>query len=146
MIRKVSISEIGVMVEAAQMFFDEGNIPGGFKPEVFHRTIEGMMTSGNGVVFGLFGPDGGFQGALAAVKYSDMFNGDRLAVEIAWYVMPQFRGRGIALLTAFEDWARAEKCARMQMIHLQALQPEKLKAFYEHVGYRHFESGYLKIL
>jgi GNAT superfamily N-acetyltransferase len=146
MIRKLQSTEVPVMVEAAKMFFDEGKLPGGLKPEVFVATWQRLISIGTGVVFGMFGQDGAFHGALGAVHYPDPFNGHKCAIEQYWFVMPQFRGRGGLLLREFENWAKAEGCKRIGMIHLQRLQPTELRNFYERLGYEHIESAYIKDL
>lgn len=146
MIRHLKISEVGIMVENAQRFFDEGKMPGGLRPEVFTKNWVDYISSGRGVVFGMFGPDGKFHGALGALFYNDPFNGDAVATEQFWYIAPEFRGRGVLLLDAFCGYASGRGCKRVMMIHLEALQPEALKALYERRGFSHVETSYVKEL
>lgn len=147
MIRQLQSNEVDRMVPAGKLFFEEGKLPGGLDPEVFTATWRNLITSGVGVVFALFGPDGeALHGALGAVKFPDPFNGDLTAIENFWFLMPQFRGRGGLLLREFERWSRAQGCKRISMIHLQRLQPVELKGFYERLGYEHIESCYMKDL
>ena len=146
MIRQLKSNELPVIMEGAKLFAEASGLPGGFKPEVFTATWVGLLSSGLGVVFAMFGPDGKIHGALGAVKFPDPFNGDTIAVENYWFVIPEFRGRGALLLKEFERWSRAEGCKRISMVHLQKLQPEELKEFYTRLGYEHIESAYVKSL
>lgn len=146
MIRVIQPNEVPLMVSAAKMFAEEGKLPGGLKADIFVSNWHRLITSGIGIVFGMFGTDGALHGALGAVRYPDPFNGDQCAVENFWFIVPQHRGRGGLLLREFERWATSQGCKRISMVHLQLLQPEELKGFYERMGYRHIESAYLKEL
>ena len=145
MIRKLTVDEVPLMVRAGHLFFEEGKLPGGLNPDVFVATWKKLISTGVGVVFVLIG-ESGPQGFLGAVTYPDLFNGDKVAVENYWFVLPEFRGRGILLLNEFERWAKAEGCKRVSMVHLQRLQPDRLKELYESRGYQHIESAYVKSL
>jgi len=146
MIHQLKSQEVPLLLAGGEMFASAGGLPGGFKPDVFEATWRGLIDAGIGVVFALFGEDGKIHGALGAIKCPDPFNGDMVAMENYWFVIPEFRGRGALLLREYEKWARAEGCKRISMVHLQKLQPAELKDFYTRLGYEHIESAYIKSL
>lgn len=146
MIRPLHSCEVPLMYTAALSFAAEGAIPGGLKVPVFDATWRGLIDSEIGVVLAMFSRHDKLQGAIGAVKYPDPFNGDLCAVENFWFMLPEFRSRGGLLFRAFERWAREQGCKRVSMIHLQKLQPERLKEFYLSHEYDHIESAYVKTL
>ena len=146
MIRELTVDEIPLCVEGGKSFFDEGKLPGGFKPEIFIACWQRLIRNGIGVILGLFNESGEIQGALGAVIYPDMNNGDITAVENFWYMLPQCRGQGLKLLKEYEKWARRRGAKRLAMIHLLNLQPEKLGALYQRLGFEPIETNYIKVL
>jgi len=85
-------------------------------------------------------------GAIGGIKYSDPNDGVLTAIEMFWYVHPEYRGSGIKLFRMFELWAETENCKRCIMVHLADLMPDKVKRIYESMGYELLESHYIKEL
>ena len=146
MIRPLTVAELPLCLEGGKSFFDEGKMPGGFKPEVFLTNWRRLLVTSQGVVLGMFRADGAIMGALGGLLAPDLNNGDLLAVECFFYMIPSERGSGVRLLYAYEDWARSQGCIRAAMVHLQHLQPERLGQLYERLGYRKIEVCYVKEL
>lgn len=146
MIRFLTAYELPLCLEGGKAFFDEGQLPGGFKPDQFLRRWTDLVKSGVACVLGLFGDDGQINGALAFMLHPDIFNGDPVATESFWYMLPNHRGAGMQLLARFEQEARRLGCKRIHMIHLHRLQPEILGKLYARHGFEAIETNYVKVL
>lgn len=145
MIRELKSFELSLIAEGGEAFSNEAKNPGGFNIDAFSKFWSNLIDDRCGVIIGSF--DGSvITGALGAVMCPDMFNGDLMAVEAFWYVLKKYRGHGIRLLFAFEDWAKNNKAARVAMIHLEHLHPVELRKLYEKLGYRLIETHYVKDL
>lgn len=145
MIKRLESSDLPLLMDGASQFFAEGKLPGRFDPVYFISRWADVLSKGGGVIIGMFGPDG-IQGAIGGYLYKDINNGDYQAIEGFWYVIEKYRGRGVILLRAFEDWAREVGAKRVAMIHLLHLHPDKLKDLYERLGYHAVEISYIKEL
>ncbi len=148
MLRKLTSSELPLCFEGGNKFFEEGSLPGGFKPEVFSAKVGHLIDSGIGVVIGTFGDDGVIHGAIGGIHYADIYNGDTVATEMFWFMLPSYRGgmEAMRLLRAFELWAREKGCKRCGMVHLHRLQPAELSRLYERAGYSAIETAFTKEL
>ena len=49
-------------------------------------------------------------------------------------------------LQRLEQWAKEKGCAEIRMGHLSDLNPEKVRRFYQRMGYRQVETNYAKRL
>lgn len=84
------------------------------------------------------------QGILMAAAYEHPFGAGRIAKETVWFVTPQARGRGaIAMLDAYEIWARSVGCVSVGMASLVTNDVSKL---YERRGYSAVETHFMKPL
>lgn len=82
------------------------------------------------------------QGMLAATTNEFLFNRERIASEMAWWVEPAYRGRGGTLLkAAFEHWARHMGCSLASMSSLDTPAVRKVLA---RSGYRKTEDTFVK--
>lgn len=143
MIRLLHPDEVKLCVEGGKSFFNEGKMPGGFVPSAFIHSWSKLIESGVGAIHASFDGDT-ITGGIAAILCPNMFNGKTMAVECLWYVLPEYRGQGLKLFFAFEEWAKRHGATMLSMIHLHALQPEKLKKLYERMGYHAVETNYIK--
>ena len=112
--------------------------------EVYRKLIE----SGDGVELIAEDDDGNIMGAIAGIKAPDMHSGIMQAIETFWFVHPAYRksGVGVALLEAFEAWAKEEGCKRVGMTYLVDSHPESLRKLYEYKGYKLVEQHFMKRL
>lgn len=88
-------------------------------------------------------------GFLAAAVSSFFSAPIKIAAELAWYVHPDHRGRGAALLDEFEAWARERGCAACGLGMNEFPDPrrsEALARLYRRNGYDPFERAFLKKL
>lgn len=82
-------------------------------------------------------------GAIGGAREPHPFNVHSWkATELFWWS----EGRdGLRLLAAFEEWA-AEKCQMVEMMALEAVDPERTGKLYERRGYAPVERGFVKVL
>lgn len=150
-IERLKPENLHLCLDGGRAFFEEGKLPGSFVPEEFIARIGALIEDGRGIVLASFDVGGDkrtITGALAGVLAPSLFSGKLMAVEILWYVLPEYRGRSDALrlFSAFEDWAVEMKAEMISFIHLIALAPEKLEKLYRRRGYTPVEVNYLKVL
>lgn len=110
----------------------------------YQDTWRGFLQSGQGCIFLLVNDDGQVAGGIGGIKRQELLSGDWMAVELFWYVRPEFR-RGmwpIKLLRAFEQWAVASQCKHISMIAMRNSMPEKMEDFYLRYGYEVIETVY----
>lgn len=86
-------------------------------------------------------------GMLVGAAREPVFTKSRVAMELGWWIEPEFRKHRASLLiySAYEDWAARIGCSHVQGAYLPGVSPE-LDAFYKKRGYRQVESSYLKTL
>jgi GNAT superfamily N-acetyltransferase len=70
------------------------------------------------------------------------------AAELAWYVLPEFRNRGIALKLKerFESWARLNGAKLVIMAAMHNDSFDQVKSMYEKSGYTQAEVAFFKEL
>lgn len=74
-----------------------------------------------------------------------VFRLSRIATEIFWYVVPEFRGEySQKLIEAYEEWGRVVGCKYAQLVHFHST--PKLGKVYEARGYKPLEVAYMKEL
>lgn len=89
--------------------------------------------------------DGEAQGVLLAMAFQHRFGPVWLACETVWWIDPAHRGRSaIAMLDAYEAWAKAKGCAFAGMAGMGE-DPDVAKLYLRR-GYRAAEKHFLKAL
>ncbi|HWJ89100.1 MAG TPA: GNAT family N-acetyltransferase [Pelagibacterium sp.] len=85
------------------------------------------------------------KGVLLASAQDHPFGGAKYAMETAWWIAPDARGRSaMAMLAAYEEWARDRGCAFCQMAALVSF-PQAAR-LYERRGYSPVETHFMKPL
>ncbi len=103
------------------------------------------INRGSGVIFLLCDDaTGEIHGGLGAICGPSMISEEKMAVETFWYVAPEYRGQGVRLMAAFEEWAKRQGCQKVAMVHLADSHPESLGAFYLRRGYKLIETHYVR--
>lgn len=76
---------------------------------------------------------GGMLGAAANMLFSET----KMAMELALYVQPQFRGgrTGILLVKAFEKWAKEQNCGLMTVGVSAGITDNRAIEFYKRLGF-----------
>jgi GNAT superfamily N-acetyltransferase len=87
-------------------------------------------------------------GLIAGQISESIFNDDKIASELIWWVDEKHRNSriGLELFNAFEYWAKRSGCKHIQMVHLQTDKADRIHRLYSKRGYRVAESAYLKEL
>lgn len=150
MIQAITLDTLKVLADAnmiGESFFKECGLPGKFKYVAFLHNWTLFLEKNIGAMWA-FLKDGKPVGLLGGILAPDMNDGELLAVETFWYVMPEHRNsmESIKLLMVFELWARDVGAKRIMMAHLLSSMPEKLASYYEKRGYRPLEINYVKEL
>lgn len=108
---------------------------------------ERELSSKKGIIY-LLEHEGVIVGGIGGIASPDLLTGKLSAVELFWYVKPDYR-KGlwpIRLLKCFEEWAKLKGCATISMILMEASQPAEMRHFYERAGYSLLETQYRKNL
>lgn len=88
--------------------------------------------------------EGVAQGVLMAAAFEHPFGAGRWAKETVWFVAEAHRGRGaIAMLDAYEAWAKARGCIAVGMASLAS---NDVSALYQRRGYAPAEMHFLKFI
>ena len=142
-VTEVSVERLEELFPLAEIFWKEGQLPGKFDPVVWANTWKKFIGSEIGVIFGIE-KDHRLVGALGVLSYDDPNDGVLMATEMFWFIHPNHRGCGVALLDHFEEWALERGCKRVIMVHLEKVMPKVMDRFYRLRGYRPIETHYLK--
>lgn len=84
-------------------------------------------------------------GAIAAITHENIFSRKTWALEMMWYVYPEYRNprRVLRMLAAYEYWARMKGC---EAASLACLDTKDLTKLYERQGYVKKEMSFFKEL
>ena len=126
-------------------FFSECQLPGSFKIEAFLHNWRMLLKNNMGAMWKLVN-DGKMVGAMGGLLAPDMNDGEIVATEAFWYVMPEFRHStgGLKMLVYFEKWAKEMGAKRIVMGHLLTNLPNALPEYYKRRGYSPTEIFYVK--
>jgi len=135
------------VVKLIHNFHDEavGEYVGEFDPEAVIKTIVGLKENNAQNAFLMIVGES-CEGIIAGLESHCMVNGRKMYQELIWYVNEPFRSRGVKLLKIVEERLKLNGFSIMIMAVLENSKTEKLKAFYEKVGYRKMETHYVREL
>lgn len=88
--------------------------------------------------------DGDIVGAIVAVVTEMYMSHTTIASELAWFVSKAYRGKpsSLKLVFAYEDWAKSKRAQYIGMGDIQGI--SNLEKLYTRLGYKKFESVYMK--
>ncbi len=148
MIRVATFDDLPALVALSRLYheeahdwlpFDEAYVRENFRTRCID-TVEGMCW--------LLDHDGQAAGYLAAAVTQFFAAPVKVAVELAWFVKPEARGRGVDLIPDFENWAQWKGCAGCSL-SMNEFPDERRNAsmarLYSGRGYKPYERGYLKL-
>ncbi len=144
MIRQVSSSELGGLLNLAEEFHASSRFINAFEGDKFIAIWGHLMTCG-GVIFADY-RDGFPVGMLGGFLHRDAYSEKFIAEEMFWFVARGARGAGVGLYRTFEAWAKENGASDIHMVHLLDSMPAKLARFYIGQGYEAMETRYLKRL
>lgn len=91
--------------------------------------------------------NGEVEGFAAGLSGPLLGNADTIQVlELAYWINPGARGRGIALLRAFEKAARSAGAHYLNMVAMESSHPEIAERIYQRLGFEKAETIYTKKL
>jgi len=111
-------------------------------PEAVAAVYTHLVDDASGGVF-VAETEAGVVGLLALARTTSLFSGQRLAVEVAWWVEPEARGCGQALLKAGERWAVESGADQIQMVAPACADGQRVGRLYARRGYAPLETHYL---
>ena len=145
MMRKASISDLGVCLEMGRQFHEEAVLPEiPFDGADMSKSLTSLIDGDNSCLF-VAEVGGKVVGMVGAVKYPHYTNSScHVAQELFWWVRPEFRGglTGVRLLMTVEQWAIETGCKSIVMICLPIDGPAE--SIYLRAGYRALERSYIK--
>lgn len=90
---------------------------------------------------------GTIKGTLLGLVHPALFNKEILQFqEIMLYVLPKYRTEGIGreLMRGLDNIAKENGINQLSMVAPMGVKPEKLDKFYNRLGYKKFETTYIK--
>lgn len=143
--REATVEDLPHMSRVAQVFYASSEHLIKFELNKFCELWTSLLASGTGIIYALFVGDD-IVGVLGGIKHRDPYNSDTVASEMFWFVLPQYRGSGLNLLNAFEQWAKHHGCVSIKMAYLVDSMPEKVRIIYKRRKYKEAEHIYIKYL
>lgn len=138
MIRAAALSDIPELLKLGERFAAQARLDDhvGYDPNSMALTFSAMIERDEFCLFI------GRQGAIGGMVAPHPFNhSTKIADELFWW---SERREGLRLLRAYEEWA-ASHGAVIRMTALEAIEPERMKRFYERRGYRPLERAYVRV-
>lgn len=137
----INKEDLDYVIEAAGRFYAEA----GFEyPDNVREYFEDLNE--NPIIFTIVERGKGFIVGFIAPSFLEPTK--KLCQELAWYVEPQHRGTSVAikLMKKYEAYAREQRCDQVTMVCLDNLNPVKVGAIYQKLGYNVAEHHFKKEL
>lgn len=133
------------VVQLVQNFHSEavGEYDNLFDPEALIETIKANKDSSTAF---LLIEDEKCQGILFGVSFKAPINDNLVFQEVIWYVNEPFRKHGVKLLKESQKMLKSQGISIMIMAVLENSKTEKLKRFYEALGYKKMETHYVRAI
>ena len=140
-ISKGAVEDLGAIAELGKSFATEGKFE--FNPEAWVRMWTAILESGwmGEMLVARRAPDQEILGVLGIIFAPSLMTGKLQAQEGCWFVQPEARGCGLALLKSAEARARERGAHTFTMAHLSGLN-ERLALIYGRRGYQQIETMY----
>lgn len=113
-----------------------------FDPQVLIGTIKKSDPSNAFLLI----VDNACQGILFGTRFDSLINKTKIFQEIIWYVNKPFRTFGVNLLREAEKILKEQGICTMIMAVLENSKTEKIKSFYERLGYKPMETHFVRTL
>jgi hypothetical protein len=131
------VDDIPQLLDMGQRFSERAQLIDhvGYDPDSMAETFEALIVGGHPVFIGR-------SGAIGATSTPHPFNSAHIAAqELFWWS----EGReGLALLGALEAHCE-QHCHSLQMITLEAVEPERTGRLYERRGFKALEHSFVKV-
>lgn len=149
-VRTAQIADIPTIVDMLTKFFSQLSL----EPErteldrkhVTHLLI-GLIKGDHGHVI-VLDNDGIPVGVLVAARMPGLAYPASQAVELAWWIEPDFRGARSAfdMLREYERWAREQNCSVIHMGCMTGLRGDDVARLYERAGFQNIQRDFVKFL
>lgn len=135
MIRQATLEDVPALVAMGGRFIAGSTYAGrlGDSPEARASLMCRLIEDDAGLLLVL--DRDGPRGMIGMVLYPHPISGETVAGELFWWVEETERGRGVALLTRAEAWAREHGASKVQMIAPN----DRVARFYQARGYAPLE-------
>ena len=146
-IRTAEFEDLDTLIGLARLYHEEAHGEFAFVPDYVREQFRARcIDTVDGIALVLWRDDepAGFLAAVVSMLFGAPV---KIAVELAWYVKPDARGRGALLLDEYETWARERGCVKAALGMNELPDPkrsEALAAIYRRRGYRAYERGFIK--
>ncbi|MFM7012462.1 MAG: hypothetical protein ACKO0Z_24565 [Betaproteobacteria bacterium] len=109
-----------------------------FDAEVAEKTLRNLILSDTSVIL----VNDKCTAMIGGLVYQNFFGKGIVAQELFWWAS----SNGLALLQAFEDWAKDMGADKVMMICLEKLSPERVGKIYMRRGYSPLEHSYVRAI
>jgi len=142
-IRTATDADIPRIIEMGMRSIDIGPYKDEIKNQIVAAKTAANVMAGNGRIL-LAEEDGKTVGLFGFIIYDHFYTGRKTAIELMWYVEPEYRQgfTAIALLRAAQRIAKELGAEKMQC----SAPTEEVGRAYEAVGYRKLEVAYQRSL
>ena len=142
MIRPATIDDLPELLRMGRLFADKIGMEEtvGYDPVTVEGLLRSLIENPLGI---LLTSEGGMVGGLV---HPSLFNAAHLTgSELFWWTDPDKRGKGIHLLIALENEARALGAQSWMVSTMQALNFDGASKLYERRGYRASDRNFIKV-
>lgn len=110
--------------------------------DLFNKTLNEQSA------FCLVDEDDNVVGCLACLLSEIMFSKQKVALELVFWLEPEYRNSksSVLLLQYYEEWARKKGCDLISLVHMENNSKDKAKHLYNKLGYTQTEYSYIKEL
>lgn len=141
MIREIKISELPLVSELVRGAYAEGLIPE-YDPAAFEFHWQKLIEAGVGAIFAE--GTGPLAGGIGVIVTADLYTGQTLAREAAFFIRPEHRDGSLAhrLLAAYDEWAESKGAIRQFITAHWGPTRGRLEKMYLRKGYSATEVCY----
>lgn len=145
MIRKAHFSDKYQVVRLCELFWKESRYSLPFDKGSIEELYDQVIQNEDAILL-VSEENNKITGILAACLSRTLFSPTPIAIELAWFIKEEYRGRSdaIRLMKTYEEWARFKGCHSVCMADLT--QTNDLEKFYTRMGYSPVEQSYIKEL
>lgn len=149
-IREARPADFPRLVEQGREFWKQTRYPDEgleYDPEQVHQLLEYLTTDDNGFVLVVRDEDDEPRGHALVIITPHIFHpATKAAMELAYYIEPEYRGHGGQLLRRVEQVCADKGVRYLSMIAMESSMPETVGAIYEKRGFTKTETTYTKDL
>lgn len=147
MIRRATVEDAPRLAEMAAKFVFTTSYSKVVTPceTTMGANFANVIASPDGIAFALE-IDGHVQGAIIGLIAPHLMTGGKVALELGWWVEPDFRGRtGLALLNAYEGAVNVSG-AHLSVLTCPPDGADRVGEIYERAGYQKMEATYMRVV